>query len=88
MKWFRDACAGDDAQRAEVRAAPLKAPLELLRGLPTTLVITDEADVPRDERVSGEHLGPFAGTVTRRPVTRTARRGSGAGPVAACAVRR
>nr|WP_241840995.1 alpha/beta hydrolase fold domain-containing protein [Streptomyces sp. CB01883] len=41
MKWFRDACAGDDAQRAEVHAAPLKAPLELLRRLPTTLVITD-----------------------------------------------
>jgi acetyl esterase/lipase len=49
MKWFWDAYTTDPAQRAEPHASPLQAPLELLRGLPTTLVITDEADVLRDE---------------------------------------
>ncbi|MER6464354.1 alpha/beta hydrolase [Streptomyces sp. NPDC001288] len=49
MKWFWDAYTSDDSQRAEVHASPLQAPLALLRGLPTTLVITDEADVLRDE---------------------------------------
>ncbi|MFE3635597.1 alpha/beta hydrolase [Streptomyces sp. NPDC059168] len=49
MKWFWDAYTSDPAQRAEVHASPLQASLELLRGLPTTLVITDEADVLRDE---------------------------------------
>lgn len=49
MKWFWDACTADPAQRAEVHASPLRAPLELLRGLPTALAITDEADVLRDE---------------------------------------
>ncbi|MEV0589770.1 alpha/beta hydrolase fold domain-containing protein, partial [Nonomuraea sp. NPDC050310] len=49
MKWFWDAYTTDPAQRAEVYASPLQASLEQLRGLPTTLVITDEADVLRDE---------------------------------------
>ncbi|MFI8236968.1 alpha/beta hydrolase [Streptomyces sp. NPDC085866] len=49
MKWFWDAYTTDDAERAEVHASPLQASLEELRGLPTTLVITDEADVLRDE---------------------------------------
>lgn len=49
MKWFWGACTSDDARRVEVCASPLRASLEQLRGLPTTLVITDEADVPRDE---------------------------------------
>ncbi|GAA1307296.1 alpha/beta hydrolase [Streptomyces sanglieri] len=49
MKWFWDAYTTDPAQRAEVYASPLRAPLEQLRGLPPTLVITDEADVLRDE---------------------------------------
>ena len=49
MKWFWDAYTSDPAQRAEVHASPLQASLEDLAGLPTTLVITDEADVLRDE---------------------------------------
>ncbi|MEU0603419.1 alpha/beta hydrolase [Streptomyces sp. NPDC006393] len=49
MKWFWDAYTTDPAQRAEVHASPLQASLDELRGLPLTLVITDEADVLRDE---------------------------------------
>lgn len=49
MKWFWDAYTTDPAQRAEVHASPLQASLDELRGLPPTLVITDEADVLRDE---------------------------------------
>ncbi|MEV7716967.1 alpha/beta hydrolase [Streptomyces sp. NPDC088184] len=49
MKWFWDAYTTDPSQRTEAYASPLQATLEQLRGLPTTLVITDEADVLRDE---------------------------------------
>ncbi|MGX1135583.1 acetyl esterase/lipase [Streptomyces glaucescens] len=49
MKWFWDHYTSDPAQRAEVHAAPLQASLDQLRGLPSTLVVTDEADVLRDE---------------------------------------
>ncbi|MFI8183193.1 alpha/beta hydrolase [Actinacidiphila glaucinigra] len=49
MKWFWDAYTSDPGQRAEIYASPLRAGVEQLRGLPTTLVITDEADVLRDE---------------------------------------
>lgn len=49
MQWFWDAYTTDPAQRAEKYASPLQASLEDLRGLPRTLVITDEADVLRDE---------------------------------------
>ncbi|MER7558811.1 alpha/beta hydrolase [Nocardioides sp. NPDC126508] len=49
MKWFWDAYTTDPAKRAEKYASPLQASLEDLKGLPKTLVITDEADVLRDE---------------------------------------
>ncbi|GAA2030203.1 alpha/beta hydrolase [Catenulispora yoronensis] len=49
MKWFWDAYTTDPAKRAEPYASPLQASLEQLKGLPPTLVITDEADVLRDE---------------------------------------
>ncbi|MBB2893096.1 alpha/beta hydrolase [Flexivirga oryzae] len=49
MQWFWDAYTTDPAQRAEKYASPLQATLDELKGLPTTLVITDEADVLRDE---------------------------------------
>ncbi|WP_316784767.1 alpha/beta hydrolase [Streptomyces sasae] len=49
MKWFWDQYTSDPAQRTEPYAAPLRASLDQLRGLPTALVITVEADVLRDE---------------------------------------
>ncbi|MEU6123957.1 alpha/beta hydrolase [Streptomyces sp. NPDC047123] len=49
MKWFWDAYTTDPAERKQHYASPLQAGLDQLKGLPTTLVITDEADVLRDE---------------------------------------
>ncbi|MCG7310170.1 alpha/beta hydrolase [Brachybacterium sp. ACRRE] len=49
MQWFWDQYTTDPAQRTEKFAAPLRAPGEDLARLPRTLVITDEADVLRDE---------------------------------------
>jgi acetyl esterase len=49
MQWFWDAYLPDRARRAEPTASPLQASLEQLAGLPPALVITDEADVLRDE---------------------------------------
>ncbi|CAM3166776.1 Alpha/beta hydrolase [Prescottella defluvii] len=49
MKWFWDQYIPDPEQRTDVYASPLRAPEERLAALPTTLVITDEADVLRDE---------------------------------------
>lgn len=49
MQWFWDAYTADPAQRTEKYASPLQASLAELKGLPPTLVITDEADVLRDE---------------------------------------
>ena len=54
MQWFWDAYAPDDAQRTEPTASPLRASLDQLSGLPPALLITDEADVLRDE---GEAYG-------------------------------
>ncbi|WP_330461988.1 alpha/beta hydrolase [Streptomyces sp. NBC_00820] len=49
MVWFWDQYTTDEDQRKERYAAPLRASLDELKGLPPALVITDEADVLRDE---------------------------------------
>jgi acetyl esterase/lipase len=49
MMWFWDQYIGDPAQRSEPTVSPLRASLDLLRGLPPALIITGEADVLRDE---------------------------------------
>ncbi|MFE9692439.1 alpha/beta hydrolase [Micromonospora sp. NPDC005806] len=49
MQWFWDAYAPNHADRTQVLASPLRASLDQLTGLPKALVITDEADVLRDE---------------------------------------
>ncbi|MGH2603183.1 MAG: alpha/beta hydrolase [Dehalococcoidia bacterium] len=54
MQWFWDAYLPDASKRSEATASPLQATVEQLRGLPPALVITDEADVLRDE---GEAYG-------------------------------
>ncbi|MEV6325953.1 alpha/beta hydrolase [Nocardia sp. NPDC051787] len=49
MQWFWDQYTTHPEERKEIYAAPLLASPDRLRGLPTTLVITGEADVLRDE---------------------------------------
>lgn len=49
MMWFWDQYAPDPSQRQDPWVSPLHASLDQLRDLPPTLVITDEADVLRDE---------------------------------------
>ncbi|NRF95613.1 alpha/beta hydrolase [Paenibacillus frigoriresistens] len=49
MQWFWDQYAPNPKQREEIYASPLRASIEQLKGLPKALIITDEADVLRDE---------------------------------------
>ncbi len=49
MKWFWDQYAPDEDKRKDFMASPLRAATERLKGLPPTLIITDENDVLRDE---------------------------------------
>ncbi|MEU8543095.1 alpha/beta hydrolase [Streptomyces sp. NPDC048717] len=49
MKWFWDAYAPNTKDREQILASPLRADLDQLKDLPKALVITDEADVLRDE---------------------------------------
>ncbi|MES2035924.1 MAG: alpha/beta hydrolase [Pseudomonadota bacterium] len=54
MAWYWDQYLPDTGRRSEHYASPLNASIEQLRGLPRTLLITDENDVLRDE---GEAYG-------------------------------
>src|SRR5438552_6362958 len=49
MEWMWDAYAPNMADRKKITASPLRATADQLKGLPPTLVITDENDVLRDE---------------------------------------
>ena len=49
MKWFWDQYTTSESDRNQITASPLRATTEQLRGLPDALIITDEADVLRDE---------------------------------------
>jgi acetyl esterase len=49
MIWFWDQYTADPKQREEPYASPLLATADQIKGLPPTLLITDEADVLRDE---------------------------------------
>ncbi len=49
MIWFWDQYTTNPGERNEITASPLRASIEQLKGLPSALVITAEADVLRDE---------------------------------------
>ena len=49
MKWFWEQYTTSESECNQITASPLRATVEQLRGLPDALVITDEADVLRDE---------------------------------------
>ena len=49
MKWFWDQYTTSENERNQITASPLRATTEQLKGLPDALIITDEADVLRDE---------------------------------------
>jgi acetyl esterase len=50
MEWFWDAYApASSTDRETMEVSPVRAPLQLLSGMPETLVITAECDVLRDE---------------------------------------
>jgi acetyl esterase len=84
MKWFWDSYA-PETERKRPTVTPLRASLDQLRGLPPTLIITNENDVLRDEGEAYAHKLMSAGVevvVTRyvgaihdlvllNPITRT-----------------
>lgn len=49
MEWFWDAYISDKKLKDDPYVSPLKSTEEDLKGLPPTLIITDENDVLRDE---------------------------------------
>jgi acetyl esterase/lipase len=61
MKWFWSAYAPDPSVWNEPTASPLRANLEVLRGLPPALLITAENDVLRDEGEAYAHKLTEAG---------------------------
>jgi acetyl esterase len=55
MMWFWDAYVPNVSERNNASVAPLRASLDQLRGLPPTLIITNEHDVLRDEGEAYAH---------------------------------
>ncbi len=55
MEWFWEAYLPDEAKRLEPTAAPLRAPDEMLAGMPRTLIVNGENDVLRDEGEAYAH---------------------------------
>ncbi|MCL2086991.1 MAG: alpha/beta hydrolase [Oscillospiraceae bacterium] len=49
MKWFWEQYTTLESERNQITASPLRATTEELKGLPCAMIITDEADVLRDE---------------------------------------
>ncbi len=49
MMWFWNQYTRDPGERNQITASPLRASIEQLKGLPSALIITAEADVLRDE---------------------------------------
>lgn len=49
MKWFWKQYLENEKQREEIIVSPLRSTIQQLQGLPSTLIITGEADVLRDE---------------------------------------
>lgn len=64
MKWFWDQYAPDHAVWGEPTCSPLRAPTDMLKGLPPALILTDEFDVLRDEGEAFARKLMEAGVVT------------------------
>ena len=64
MKWCWDLYAPDHSVWGEPTCSPLRAPTDMLKGLPPALILTDEYDVLRDEGEAFARKLMEAGVVT------------------------
>ncbi|PZU59587.1 MAG: lipase [Sphingobium sp.] len=65
MAWFWDQYLPDVSKRDDIHVSPINAGADQLKGLPQTLLITDENDVLRDEgEIYGRHLASAGVPVT------------------------